>query len=122
RILKPSGLYSVDGHTALPGTENLTARWTSSDFLRLTVVRNRATTIGTPFTGFVLFDWWDANGDGTFGGVAERNRYSFAGFEADRWSTMEEIYSRNSRVHDGLVLRMRDFGGAAGRSTVVAEF
>ena len=122
RILKPSGLYSVDGHTLLPGSEDLTTRWSSSDFLRLTVVRDRATTTGTPYTGFELFDWWDANGDGTFGGVAERNRYSFAGFESDRWSTMDEIYSPNSRVHDGLVLRMRDFGGVTGSLTVVVEF
>src|SRR5207249_4900340 len=119
RILKPSGLYAADGHTLLPGTEDLTARWTSSDFFRITVVRDPATTTGTPVTLFELFDWWDQNGDGTFGGVLERNRYSFAGFEANRWSAMDEIYDPNSRVHDGLVLRLRDAGLVTGTISVV---
>ncbi len=122
RILKPSGLYAADGHTLLPGTEDLTARWTSSDFFRITVVRDPATTTGTPVTLFELFDWWDQNGDGTFGGVLERNRYSFAGFEANRWSAMDEIYDPNSRVHDGLVLRLRDAGLVTGTISVVVEF
>src|SRR5438552_3115312 len=94
----------------------------SADDHGFTVVRDPATTTGTPVTLFELFDWWDQNGDGTFGGVLERNRYSFAGFEANRWSAMDEIYDPNSRVHDGLVLRLRDAGLVTGTISVVVEF
>jgi len=121
RILKPSGLYAADGSTPIELVD-LSAQWNSAASIRITVTRDPETTTGIPYTGLEFFDWWDSDGDGIYDGFAERNRFSFWGFEANRWSTAGDLYSPSTRVHDGLVLRMRDFGGSTGKLFVKVEF
>ena len=131
RILKPDGLYAADGSTVID-LEDFTARWNGATFIRVTIERDPAATAASPATGFEMFDWYDLNGNGTFDPVApasplniglfERNRYSFWGFEGDRWSNAGDVYDPANRVHDGLVLRIRDFNGVAGLIHVTVEF
>ncbi len=126
RILKPTGLYASDGATQLDPTD-ISARWNAADFIRITAIRDPATTSTTPAPFVQLFDWCDllicgGNGNGLYGGFAERNRMTFMLPGAGATSASVDLYNPKDRIQSGLVFSLRDTANAFGRVPVVVEF
>ncbi|MFW5945967.1 MAG: S8 family serine peptidase, partial [Candidatus Natronoplasma sp.] len=62
------------------------------------------------------FDWTDDNGTETYDGVEERNRigYAYASLGGD----YTDIYNPIDRLSDGMIIGMRDLGGASHEVTL----
>ncbi len=66
------------------------------------------------------YDWTDDNSNGTYDGITERNRISYAW--ADHGGDYTDIYNPMDRVTDGMIVRMRNFGAAHNVTLNIQQF
>ena len=120
RIVNTTGVYEADGTPV--NVTDLSTLWNGADFMKVNVIRDPRSLTATPYVVMDLFDWYNVVNFSIFDGSSERNMLARAlpGWGANVITAT--VHSPAERLHDGLIIGLRDVVGAFGPSPVVVEF